>query len=361
MTTLAFVANGHAGSAASERARAFIARLPRDIAASVHDRTGGRASSFHHQLLGLRRARPRVVYVIDLGVAGIAAAFAYRRLSGCRVVVETGDAVADLLFSTGRVGRAGRRCVAAYEDRVLRAADRVVVRGSAHREHLAARGVRVAAVIPDGVDTDVFRPFDVRELRASLGFQDHELVVGVLGSLHWSARLQWTSGLEVVDALSRVRTHVRGLIIGDGSGRPRLEAAARDRGLAARIRFEPWMPLDALPAYVNCMDACVSTQTNDVVGQVRTTGKLPLYLACGRFVLASNVGEAARVLPAEMLVEYAPGFDAAYGTRLAERIERLCREPHLLALGKDSREIAEREFAYDRLVFRVLDVVTARW
>ena len=121
------------------------------------------------------------------------------------------------------------------------------------------------------------------------------------------------------------------------------------------------MPLGALPGYVNCMDVCVSTQTNDVVGQVRTTGKLQLYLACGRFVLASNVGEAARVLPPEMLVEYAPGFDAAYGTRLAERIERLCREPDLLALGKDSREIAEREFAYDRLVSRVLDVVTAPW
>jgi hypothetical protein len=51
------------------------------------------------------------------------------------------------------------------------------------------------------------------------------------------------------------------------------------------------------------MDICLSTQTNDVVGWVRTTGKLPLYLAAGRYVLASRVGEAARVLPEEMLVD----------------------------------------------------------
>ena len=31
---------------------------------------------------------------------------------------------------------------------------------------------------------------------------------------------------------------------------------------------------------------------------------MPLYLAAGRFVLASRVGEAARVLPPEMLVEF---------------------------------------------------------
>ena len=63
-------------------------------------------------------------------------------------------------------------------------------------------------------------------------------------------------------------------------------------------------PLTELPALLAACDICLSTQTNDVPGNVRTTGKLPLYLACGRYILASNVGEAARVLPPEMLVPY---------------------------------------------------------
>ena len=69
------------------------------------------------------------------------------------------------------------------------------------------------------------------------------------------------------------------------------------------MEFAGQVPYAELPGWLHRMDICLSTQTNDVVGWVRTTGKLPLYLAAGRFVLASRVGEAARVLPEEMLVD----------------------------------------------------------
>jgi hypothetical protein len=84
---------------------------------------------------------------------------------------------------------------------------------------------------------------------------------------------------------------------------------------------------------------------------VRTTGKLPLYLACERFVLATEVGEAARVLPREMLLRYDGVLDRAYPERLATRIRALVPQGRLSS--RASRLIAAEHFDYDRLAPKV--------
>ena len=71
------------------------------------------------------------------------------------------------------------------------------------------------------------------------------------------------------------------------------------------------------------MDAALSTQTNNRVGSVRTTGKLAHYMACGCYVLATDVGEARLLLPPEMRLPYDGIKDAAYPARLAQKIAEL--------------------------------------
>jgi glycosyltransferase involved in cell wall biosynthesis len=358
MSAIAFVVNGTHDSAMGQRAQAFAARLAPEFAITLHYREGGRASAFWHHLAGLYGARPRAIYVFDLAFPGVMAAMAYRRATGCPVVIETGDAMAELLWSTGRVGRVGRLLLYRYEQLALRTANGVVIRGTYHKQHLEAHGIRVTAVIQDGVDVQHFRPLDVPDLRQELRL-DIGIVVGVLGSLHWSPRLCWTTGMELVEALAALPSErILGLVVGTGSGLPFLRKAAERLKVLDRIRFvEGWKRHDELPRYINCMDICLSTQTNDLVGWVRTTGKLPLFLACGRFILATRVGEAARVLPEEMLLEYREGFDPTYPKRLASRIERLVQEPDLLHLGKQSRVVAEAEFDYGVLVPGVATVL----
>ena len=91
------------------------------------------------------------------------------------------------------------------------------------------------------------------------------------------------------------------------------------------------------PHRLGLIDVCLSTQTNDLVGQVRTTGKLPLYLAAGRYILASRVGEAARILDEEMLVDYEGNNDLQYPEKLAERVLRLWRIRRCLTGGSARR------------------------
>src|SRR5262249_26715899 len=132
-----------------------------------------------------------------------------------------------------------------------------------------------------------------------------------------------------------------------------LRERAHAAGVEDRMVFAGRRPLSELPSLLAACDVCLSTQTNDVPGNVRTTGKLPLYLACGRYVLASRVGEATRVLPDEMLVSYDGTVDRAYPTRLAERIRGLVDHRDRLGLGMSGVAIARQHFDYDQLAQRV--------
>jgi glycosyltransferase involved in cell wall biosynthesis len=361
---VAFVVNSPPGGVLGPRVDAFAQGIRSEFRTKVLWRKTGRGRAIFSFLAELRRFRPDILYLVDLGYSATLASLAFHMSASCAMVIETGDPLAELLWAGGRVGQIGRFWIRRYERAVLRRANRVVVRGSGLKEYLLRLGVTEANTLPDGVDTELFRPLEVGHLRRDLRLNDR-LVIGVLGSLNWSRRLQWGYGSELVDVLATLQElPVHGLVVGDGPGRTMLEREAARRGVTERITFVGHIRHSLLPPYINAMDICLSTQTNDCVGRSRTTAKLPLFMACGRFVLASRVGEAAHVLPDEMLLEYQEGFDPDYPGRLAERIEQLVRTPAILRLGGDNRQIAESEFGYNhllpRLVLLLREVLTHR-
>ena len=100
-----------------------------------------------------------------------------------------------------------------------------------------------------------------------------------------------------------------------------MEERARELGVAERCRFVGFQGEDAVLEHLGVIDVAISTQTNDAVGAVRTTGKLPLYLACGTSVLATDVGEARRLLGAlGWTLPYEGIADRTYPQRLAARL-----------------------------------------
>jgi glycosyltransferase involved in cell wall biosynthesis len=272
------------------------------------------------------------------------------------MVVDTGDAIYELSRSSGERGPLGLWLTKLLERFALSVSSRIVVRSHGHQELLAMRGI-MCDVIPDGVDISQFCPRPQPGLR-----REHNLegstVIGIMGSLMWNRRLQMCYGWELLEVIDKLRDRpVKGVIIGDGSGLPELKRQCAVRRLEERIVFMGRIPYDDLPPYLNLMDICLSTQTNDIVGQVRTTGKLPLYLACGRFVLASAVGEAARVLPPDMLVPYNGTKDCDYPDRLAGRVQSLLEAPDRLQQREASVGIAQAHFDYDVLAARLRQTI----
>src|SRR5262249_18027809 len=154
-------------------------------------------------------------------------------------------------------------------------------------------------------------------------------------------RLETCYGWDLVELIGLLAGEpVKGVMIGDGSGIAKLRERCRALGVEERVLFLGRIPYEELPRYLGALDVCLSTQADHVAGRGRTTGKLPLYLAAGRFVLASRVGEAALVLDDDMLVEHDGTKDPRYPEKLAARVRALLADRSRLDRGARQTAIA---------------------
>jgi glycosyltransferase involved in cell wall biosynthesis len=182
--------------------------------------------------------------------------------------------------------------------------------------------------------------------------------VGMVGTMIWSERHRMCYGWDVIEALALLKgLPVKALLVGDGDGRKVLETRAKELGVSDRVIFTGQLPYKEMLRYLTIMDVCVSTQSNDVVGMVRTTGKLPLYLAYGKYVIATDVGEAKRVLPGiGCLLPYEGVRDDGHPVRLAKHLRLLVAEPERTKVSDAAFQVAKENFDYTLLAQQVVKV-----
>lgn len=343
------VVNASGRSGIGERAR-WVAKAA--AGAEILYREGGRLRALSSFIAGVFRTKPELLYAVDNAIATLIAVLVARVVFRARVVVDTGDATGVLARSTGRGGFPGFLAATLVERVGYLLADTIVVRAKGLCDLVRETVGRKAVVIPDGFDPALAGPRDGIAFRKTWGATDHTLVVGLLGSASWNKRLQWCYGRDVVEAIARAgRPDLLGVVIARGNGIPHLERLTDNLGAGDRLRFVEPLEGEALWEQLGGLDVALSTQTNDAVGQSRTTGKLVQYLAAGKFILASRVGTAAAVLPEDMLVEYHGAWDDGYFDRLATRIDDL---PNRAQVRKRGLEIRGRSaaFAYPALMPR---------
>ncbi|MCS6975603.1 MAG: glycosyltransferase [Gemmatales bacterium] len=350
MPRIALVVNGGPDSPMAQRAWE-LARRWHGLECRIVHRTGGRMWSVAAMLGRLLAFHPQLCCVFDCVADSVLAVALARVLTSCRVILDTGDAIVELGRALGR-GPILLGLTRALEVIGFRIADRVVVRGEHHRNLLRNQGLR-AEWIPDGVCPEDFQPAASTSKKAI-----PPVTLGVVGSCTWSPRWKLCYGWELVETLSLLPPDLaNGVFIGDGDALPWLKREAERLGVADRVQFLGRVSYHDLSRHLAEIDIALSTQTNDRAGQVRTTGKLPLYLAAGRFVLATRVGTAGRILPEEMLVDYHGSVDRDYPRRLAERVVRLVKEGVALSPRSDCVELARRHFDYDLLAPRYADLI----
>ncbi|MCS6804269.1 MAG: glycosyltransferase [Acidobacteriota bacterium] len=356
--TIAFLINGGPTTPLSARAEAFTKRLQEGYDIHLLYRSRRKIGSLLRLTAALFRIKPSLSYVFDMSYSGVLAAALYKLWSNNRVVVDTGDVIYELAKSMGTRSRLGLWLTKQLETLSLNVADYLIVRGTRHKQWLQSQGLHRVEVIQDGIEREAFRPVDATALRRQLALEN-VLTIGLVGTSIWNERWDMGYGWELVEALRLLKGEpVKGILIGDGDGIARLKARCREYGLEDNMLFLGYVPHEQLPLYLNLIDVCISTQTNDLVGQVRTTGKLPLYLAAGRFILATRVGEAALVLDEDMLVDYEGVKDREYPQRLAQRIRAIVRDRAQLERGERNRRVAAEYFDYDVLAERLKNVIS---
>jgi glycosyltransferase involved in cell wall biosynthesis len=351
-----FLVHGGPDSIEAVRLRGLSQRVPANAIQFLF-RTKDKRATWSAWSKAIRRNRPDLLYVLNTAIPGAPIASWSQFFRGIPYVLDTGDVIFEMARRSG-IG-AGWRLPMLWtvEQLAWRRAHRIVVRGTRHKEYLEKLGLR-AALVRDGYASQQHVPEErLSELRTKLGLQG-KLVIGLMGSLVWSPRLQICYGWDLIRALpSLTDLPISVVIIGDGNGRAWLESEANRLGVGGLITFTGRMPYPDVPAYMRLLDIALSTQTNNLPGQVRTTGKVPEYMAAGCFILASKVGEAELLLPPEMVIPFNGEVDREYPARLAGRIREVLANPELLALRKSLPERAAKTCSYEVLSLEWLNVI----
>ncbi len=322
--------------------------LYRDDAKKLHS-----TRCFYHSIA---RAVPHIVYVEGMGYSGILAALGGKLQCRSKMILSTGDAVYAFARSTMSMVKA--QAMRAMETAALALSDAIIVWGPYHQELLKQQGHANVFWIPGGVDCSVFRPMEAARLRKDLGLHD-SLTIGVVGSINFSRRYEFCYGWEIIETLRHFRGQpVMGMIVGVGDGLPFLRERVRQYDVDDQVIFTGWVDHEKLPEYINAIDVCVSTQSNDLVGQVRITAKVPEYLACGRYIIASDVGGAREfVRESGVLLPYEGVKHEGYIEALVEHTKRILADRSILRVGLKGVQTAKQYFDYTILRPRLREVI----
>jgi D-inositol-3-phosphate glycosyltransferase len=180
----------------------------------------------------------------------------------------------------------------AVEKALVRECDRLLAPCAAEKDNLVHRYGALAeriAMVPGGVDFDIFRPLDRAAARRQLGHDPDTflmLTIGRLTPLKGQAR--------VIEALTHLGNdeRLRLMIVGgDGPRDPdqrRLQRQADATGSGSRVIFTGSLAHETLPVYYAAANAYVLASRYESFGLVGLEA-----LACGRPVVASPVGVMA--------------------------------------------------------------------
>ena len=217
------------------------------------------------------------------------------------------------------------------EARIVAQADRVVAANVVERAHLVwhygARTERIA-VIPCGVDTDLFQPMDPAKAKDLLELPPDPMLLYV-------GRLQPIKGLDtLLEAMTMVPEPARLLIVGgEQDARESAHGAALRGSLAAlgldrRVHFLSAQPQRRLRLFYAAADATVVPSHYESFGMVALEA-----MACGSPVVASRVGGLTTTVQEGVTGRLVPEGDAP---ALAAAITRLLQGSEGRRLGQQA-------------------------
>ncbi len=227
-----------------------------------------------------------------------------------------------------------------------RFADLIIVNSQAGVSHHVAHGYGAArmVVIPNGIDTEYYRPDRGagQRMRLSWGIAEHETVIGLVGRL--DAMKDHSSFLRAAARVAPDLPAVRFVCVGSGSGayRADLRALGDKLGLGKRLIWTG--ALGDMPAVYNALDILTSSSYGEgfsnVIGEA---------MACGVPCVVTDVGDSALIAGEIGMVVPARDPEA-----LADAWRRwLClSESERRARGVRARSRIEQEFNLNAMITR---------
>jgi len=290
---------------------------------------------------------------ISTGAPGVVAA-AFNKLT----IVDVRDLWIDAAISLGYIERDSvmERVSRAFQGLVLRTADLVTVTTETTSREVRDRyGKQLEAktfVVPNGVDTDRFRPIDRATDgmgRPSAGDEtpvDHEdrptiIYTGNLGTAQdLEACVRAIAHMEDEEAILR--------LVGGGETESALRRLATELDVDDRVEFVGPVPRDAVPVYLSRATVGVAPLKDTQALSYAMPTKVYEYMACALPTVVTGRGEIDR------FAERSPCVHAANDPeRIAECIdELLADDDERRVLGESGRAHVRRRYQRDAIAER---------
>ncbi|GAB4137100.1 MAG: glycosyltransferase family 4 protein [Planctomycetaceae bacterium] len=200
-----------------------------------------------------------------------------------------------------------------------------------------------------GMETEPFLnpPRDPQVVRAELGFQKDDIVIGKI------ARLFHLKGhcylIEAAKSVAAQCPRAKFLFVGDGILREQFTAEIKQAGLADRFVFTGLVPPEKVSEFIHAMDIVVHTSIWEGLARV-----LPQGLMAGKPVVSYDIdgarevvipGETGFLLPAESITE------------LADALVELANDADLRTrLGTTGRERFTEQFRAETMVRQLREI-----
>jgi glycosyltransferase involved in cell wall biosynthesis len=304
----------------------------------------------------LRLGKPDAVYAsstpLTSGVPGALAS----RLRGVPFVFELQDLWPAVPAALGYVKPGFELSVAEWLEDVLYAnADRLVVCSEAVVTALVERGIpsEKVVLVPNFSDTDLFDP-EKRDgrFRATHGLNGKFVAVyaGAMGASNGVHQLA-----DAGAALKRAGDQdIRIVAVGEGYEKLALLHRVRAEGLDNVLVLPP-VPREQVPGLVGSADVTLTVFAPNPALELNSPNKFFDSLAAGRPVVVNVDGWLRRLVEVNEAGVYVPAGD---GEALAQALRELAgQRDRLREMGANARALAEKEFARDLLVDRVVETL----
>ncbi len=211
-------------------------------------------------------------------------------------------------------------------------------------------------VIPNGANTDLFKPTDQNAARLAVGLGKDDKIICFVGSIYYLT--PWPGMSDLIAGAPRVLKKVsraKFLIIGNGPLKNRWHLMVRGLNLQDAFIFAGRVPYDLVPTYINASDICV-VPFRRMVNEQRGLSPLKLYeyLACGKPVVGSDIRGVGDLLKSSDAGMAVPPEDPE---ALGEAIVLLLNDEKTRArMANNARQIAVRNFSWRSTARRISSV-----
>jgi colanic acid biosynthesis glycosyl transferase WcaI len=198
--------------------------------------------------------------------------------------------------------------------------------------------------LPNGVDTDLFRPMPPdQELADTLRLRGKSVVL-------YAGNHGYIAGLEHALRAAKIlesRPNIHFLFVGGGSEKPRLVELARHLNLRNATFLDP-VPVEELPRYLSLAAHGLVTLRKCNLSEGARPAKTFVMMACGKPIVLSASGESAA------LIRESNGgivVEPEDPEGLARAVLTLDRDPALAAnMGANARRYVEQRFRWHDLI-----------